>query len=121
MKWKIWYSDGRTIDDTQKDPFELSGTRERSGVLVIVQPAEDGRSGWILTSGDHNYIWEDLGDGFKWVGANDTGLLLYLLKPGPKCVIFGETVSNKRFREIHQLASQEFGEKHNFDRRERHP
>jgi hypothetical protein len=63
----------------------------------------------------------DLGEGDQWVGVNDTGMLLYLLQPGPKCVVFGEIVSNERFAEIFAEASKECGEKNTFSPGERKP
>jgi len=119
--WKIFYSDGSTIDDTQKDPFELDGDKERAGVQVIIQPASDPRDSWVTSSGDDYYYWDDLGDGYRWVGVDYTGLMLYLLKSGAKCVVFGEIVSNKKFKKIFAQAVKEIGEKHSFFPGERHP
>lgn len=121
MEWKIFYSDKRTIDSTQKDPFELDGDKERAGIQVIIQPAEDPRDSWVTASGDDYFVWDNIGDRHKWVGVDFVGLLLYLLKSGPKCVLFGEITTNERFKEIWDSAVKEIGEKHSFIPGERHP
>lgn len=121
MKWKIYYSDKSTIDDTQKDPFDLDGDKERARVQVIIQPTGDPRAPWVTSSGDDYYVWDDLGDGYRWVGMDYTGFMLYMLKKGKKCVLFGEIVSNKRFEEIFADATKECGKKNTFSPKERKP
>ena len=122
MRWKIYYSDGSTIDSTQKGPFELDGSRERGHVQVIIQPTGDPRAPWITHSGDHYYVWDDIGDGEQWVGVDDSGLKVnYLCAAGPKCVLFGAITSNKRFAEIFAEAEKECGKKNTFMPGERKP
>ena len=116
MYWKIFYSDGTTVDDKMFTVFEIP---HRTDVQVIVQESPDHN--WITTCHSDYYIWSDIGDGDRWLGVDQFGLHDYLLKPGLKCVLFGVTISNDRFREIFYLARSEFGNKEAFKPKERHP
>lgn len=63
--------------------------------------------GWHTTSGDHHYVWDDRGNGPSWWGVDDFGLYDYLLQPGSKFVIFGESVDNTRFKAIFDRARED--------------
>jgi len=119
--WIIFYSDGTTISNHDKSPFELDGDKERGTVQVIIQPGDTPRDPWVALCGVHNYVWKDIGNGHKWVGVNDFGLYQYLLQAGPKAVVFGETISNERFFELFREAENMCGVKNTFKRWERKP
>lgn len=114
--WRIYYSDNTTISSEEHTPFSLD---KRADIQVIIQDSPE--HGWVTVCGDHFYVWDDRGSGPKWWGVDRFGLDHYLLQPGEKCVIFGISIDNDRFREIFNRATAELGKKHIFDRKERHP
>ena len=101
MNWKIYYNDGSTYSDHDGDAFDAPGR----GVQVIVIVDKD--HGWRTQCGEHNYVWDKRGRYSAWWGCNDTGLLLYLLDPGPRKVIFGTQISRREFDMIFGKASQD--------------
>lgn len=124
-KWKIYISDGRTLASWEvEDAFHIPKDFHR-GVMVIVEEVPGSGAPWVTTCGDHNYVWDCRGPvGERWFGANDFGLFDYLIQPGPRCVIFGETVDNEVFAEIFNKARNDpdFEQpKETFTRTERHP
>lgn len=101
MTWFIYYGDGSVISSVFADPYSLS---VRSDVQVIIQP--DDKHVWYSQSGDDYYIWRDN----RWWGVDQFGLYDYLLQPGEKCVLFGRTITNERFREIWDEAQEHMKE-----------
>jgi len=116
MKWVVYYSDDMTISSEDATPWSIE---RRADVQVIIQGG--GRKSWVTVCGDHFYVWDDRGSGPKWWGVDRFGFDHYLLQPGYKCVLFGTSIDNDRFREIFNRAYNEMGEKHTFDRKERKP
>lgn len=114
MRWRVYYSDDETISSDEASPFEIE---RRVDVQVIVQGDPD--AGWVTKSGHDFYVWDDRGGGAKWFGATYSGREQYLMKPGEKCVLFGYEIDKKKFSEIFYKAREEFGEKINYERRER--
>lgn len=100
-RWRIYYADGSTYS-------ERDGALEDApawGVLVIAEVnLTDGRH--TVSNGDY-YVWDDRGAGPHWWECNETGLLLYLSKPGWKKVLFGELVENETFQAAHLRAVQD--------------
>lgn len=114
-RWVIYYGDGKTYS-------WLDGSPENApfwDVQVVIE--EDSDKGWRTQSGTKYYCWDDRGDGFRWWGADEVGLMDYLQRPGWKRVLVGRTISNKRFQEIFNRARNEWGEKGSFYRWERRP
>ena len=124
-KWKIYRSDGETLASWEIDTvFDIPREWHR-GVMVIVEHIPGSGTPWVTTVGDHNYVWDCRGPvGERWFGANDFGLFDYMCEPGPRCVIFGETVDNEAFTEIFNRAMKDpdFDQpKETFTRNEIHP
>lgn len=86
MRYRVYYADGTYIDS---DTTGVSSLRP-IGVLVIVQ-FDTYTEHWYLQHSSDNYIWRD----DRWVGVDDTGRTVYLVEPGWKRVLFGETVRNQ--------------------------
>jgi len=116
MFWKIYYSDETTISSKEASPFELD---RRSDVQVIVQKSPEHN--WITRSGSDYYVWDNRDGEARWWGVDIFGLHHYLLQPGARCVLFGVTIGNDRFRKIFDRARSEFGNKEAFMPNERHP
>lgn len=116
MKWAVYYSDNTIITSKTHSPFEIP---RRIDVQVIVQESADHR--WVTKSGFDFYCWDDRGGGWKWFGADYSGLMQYLQHLGKKCVLFGYEIDKKRFQEIFNRAREEWGSKHIFEPSERHP
>ena len=117
-KWTIYYSDNSTISDKDATPFSIT---HRADVQVIIQDSPD--HGWVTVCGDHFYVWDNRGGGYKWWGVDRFGFDHYLLQSGAKCVLFGTSIDNDRFREIFERARKDlhFNLKGAYSRRERLP
>lgn len=115
MNWKVYYSDDDTISSEETTPFEIT---KRADVQVIVQDNID--HGWATLCGTDYYVWDDRHSGLRWWGVDQFGFYHYLLQPGDKCVLFGISIDNKRFREIFDRARGE-REKSGFVPNERQP
>lgn len=89
MKARVWYSDGTYQDEPPYPP---------TGVQVIVMPNPEGG---IMTACKTDYYVkrED-----KWYGVDIFGLFDYLMDSG--LVLFGRTISGKKFQRILETALQ---------------
>lgn len=116
MKWAVYYSDNKVITSNEFTPFEIPC---RIDVQVIVQESPDHR--WITKSGFDFYCWDDRGGGWKWFGADYSGLMQYLQHTGEKCILRGYEIDKVRFREIFDKARSDWGNKQVFEPNERHP
>ena len=114
MKFSIYYSDD--VVHGMDDPFAIE---RRGNVQVIVQP--DGEHNWVTVPANDFYMWDDRGGGFKWFSGDVFGLKDYLMKPGPKCVLFGEHIDTALYRRILNQAIEDLGEKTGYSPRERKP
>lgn len=99
MKWRIYYRDGKTFDDTQGSCFEAPG----DGLICIVQAhPKCGRT--VMQKWDW-YYWHN-GER-EWWGSEIHGLL-YQLTHDPlgyiQAVKQGAMVSNEDFRDITKRA-----------------
>jgi hypothetical protein len=123
-KWKMYFGDGTTLASWEVESvFHIPYYRHRGIQVIVEETVPDGHN-WVTTCGDHHYVWDDRGYGYRWWGANDVGLFDYIMQPGPKVVVFGETVDNNTFREIFNRALEDpdFKQpKGTFARDERHP
>jgi hypothetical protein len=117
MKWKIYYDNGTAFSNRDGNVVDAPAR----GVQVIVQV--DKYHGWYTETAYDYYIWDDRGEGHKWIGVDFVGVIDYIIEPGWKCILLGRTVSNKRFNEIFQKAKNdlEFGKKTAFRRWEKKP
>lgn len=96
MKWRIYYGDGSTVDDTELNPFDVPGLN----VQAIVQADEDvGR--YVLHRMDF-YWW--VPEDNEWNQSDQFGLWDYLQRPGPKKVVFGRSLNNIDYKRILALA-----------------
>ncbi len=86
--WRIFYGerdgDGWKSYGSDQDPFLAPG----QGVQVIRQVNAHGRLGTIK---GRDFYWLRKG---VWYGSEIFGLWQYLTEPGPKKVIFGQTMSD---------------------------
>ena len=94
--WRIYYSDGTHIDGTAETVPDAPAI----GVQVIVE-YDTYSEHWYLQSGSDNYIWRD----GRWIGVDDTGRTAYLVTPGWKRVLFGETIRTERWLAAFEQAS----------------
>lgn len=95
MMWRIYYAGGTTHDGTAADVPSVRTT----GVQVIVQ-FDPYTERWYLQHTSDNYVWK----GDRWLGVDDTGRTVYLVEPGWKRVLFGETIRNQEWLAIYQEA-----------------
>lgn len=98
-EWRVYYDDGTTYDDGDGPP----GQAPKQGVICTVhRDAEVGRQ--IITHYDF-YWWN--ADAGCWWGGDIFGLWDYLTRPGEKVVLFGRSVPNDHYREIHRRAVED--------------
>lgn len=116
VKWCVYYSDGTTISSEDATPFSVV---RRADVQVIAQESADHN--WVTLCGYDFYVWDTRGEETKWWGADRFGRDHYLQQPGFKCVLFGTFIDDKTFREVFNLARNEFGNKEIYASKERHP
>lgn len=115
IEWAVYYGDGNTYTN-------LTGAVENTPVWdVQVIVYRDNDRGWFTQTGTKYYVWDNRGEGYRWYGADDVGMLDYLQTPGWKRVLIGRTIPNARFMEIFNRAKNDFGEKGSFYRWERRP
>jgi hypothetical protein len=120
MFWEVYYGDGSTfgvLPERLEDYYEDSSPEDAPARNVQVILQEDPDIGWVTLSSSDYYIWK----GDRWVGVDFTGLILYLIDPGWKKVLVGETITHKEFKEIFKGAREKWGEKQGFKRGERKP
>lgn len=109
----VFYGDGSTFSAEDGDPFSAPG----ENVQTIIRPDPDHN--WRAINGCHAYGWEDRGDGLEWWGLQtESDLVQYLLRPGPRKVLYGRTLSNERYREIIAQANELCGIKTGYRRGE---
>ena len=90
--FRVYYDDGSTYEG---DPYQAP----RLGVIAIVQHTEhEGRTVYAR----EDYYWWD--DDDTWRGGDLFGMWDYLLRPGPRCVLFGRLVHNATYRDISERA-----------------
>lgn len=110
IAWKIYYEDGSTYTGP---PYEAPPL----GVMIIVHAdLEHGR----FLRFNYDYYWY-VEDKDQWEGSDLFGLYDYLMRPGPRKVIFGRITDNETFSSIHQKAyfDEDFLPKTAYSQRER--
>lgn len=99
MKWRIYYGDGTTFDDSQGEPWDAPGT----GVVVIVQKHYDHREGAYLQWRDNFYIWVN----GEWVAVCRYRFQEYIFHEKydhRKVALMGTMVTNQDFDRITRKA-----------------
>lgn len=99
-KWRIYYSDGTTVDNTKGGPQYAPSY----GIVCIVQP--DDMVGRQIMHGWDWYYWHE--ETQQWWGCDIYGLLDRLLhNMQVTAVKQGRTVSNKDWQSIMQRANED--------------
>ena len=103
MKWRIYYGDGSTYSNEDGPPENAPGV----GVQVIVRRDRDhGRH--TIAGGNQgrrdDFFWWDATTG-QWFNGDHYGFTLYLMRPGWRKVIFGESIGNEAFLEVKKRAA----------------
>lgn len=107
--WKIYYGDGKVLEGDGRP--DISVVRD---VQVIVQEHPD--IGWHTQSGYDYYVWMDN----RFVGVDLFGLFDWLQEQGD--VLFGRTMTTRKFNEVMKIALKDLGEKKTgWKRNERKP
>ena len=97
IRWRVYYGDGTTLDNTQCSVFELP----TQDVQAVVQ--FDLSVGRIVLNGLSVYCWHDKDT--EWKAHDYVGMWDYLFHvQGPKYLLFGKTISNEDFFRIRQEA-----------------
>ena len=89
MRWKIWYGDGSTFSDIDGSPYDAP----RLDVQVIVGP--DRMTGRYVVSDKDAYWW--VPEEQRWRGGDRKGEWIYMLRLGPRVVLYGEQVSDEAY------------------------
>lgn len=97
VKWKIYYSDKTTFDNTQGLPEDAPTV----GVICIKHFIEGG---WRIQAFTDFYIWEVESE---WWGADQAGFWQYMFKPGIKIVKIGTNIKDEPFKDIMKLARED--------------
>lgn len=93
VKWKVYYTGGKTFSDKDGSPFNAPPT----GAQVIVKT--DSLTGRVLLSCCDYYWWDSERD--AWYGGDSGGYYQYMMTYiGPKNVLFGQYISNEEFHDI---------------------
>lgn len=92
--WRVFYGDGRTIDD---DECKVEDLPRRDVQAVIVA---DDAHGWRILRIFDFYVFDDVhADG--WKGTDVFGLWDYLTEPRETCVVlFGRTIGEREYLDI---------------------
>lgn len=84
MRWKIYYGDFSTYDDTDGLPHAAPGLNAQ---IITQADVEHGYS--VLWK--HDFYWWEPQEAI-WRGGDQFGLFDYLQRPGPRKVLFGRTI-----------------------------
>lgn len=114
-EWAIFYDDDNVVTQHDCAPENAPAW----GVQVVVY--RDNDRGFFAQTSTKYYVWDDRGEGHRWYGADDVGMIDYIARPGYKKIIIGRTIPNKRFQELFNRARAMFGNKGSFYRWERRP
>lgn len=92
IDWLVIYGDGSECNSDDCSPFDVPG----QDVQACASRTTDDQSqkGYEPVFGWDFYVWRD----DQWYGCEIFGLWDYLVRPGPKKVLFGRTVSNDAYR-----------------------
>lgn len=93
VTFQVYYRDGSTYSG---DPF-LTPTLE--AVLVVEKDAEHGRR---YVSGFDYLVWED----GRWYGVDQIGMFQYMVRLGPRRVLFGVMMPNEDWNKLVWRARQ---------------
>lgn len=100
LEWCLVYEGGKTYSNEDGSPFDAPG----SGVQAVIFADPDIGHG--ITHGCDCY-WYDKGTWFGLMDKHGWGLMIYMLAPGPKKVVYGTTTSTQReFQAALALASK---------------
>jgi len=95
FNWKIYYGDGTTYDGDQ-DPYLAPTTNAQIAVIA------DPNHGWTMQAYEGFYWYEP--DMDAWIAGDSFGYNDYMLRDGPKKVIFGRTIDTAEFTRIMSVA-----------------
>jgi len=93
--FKVYYSDGST--HASDDPY----TTPVPEVVAIVQI--DKLHGRRVVAGDDYYIWNET----SWYGTDLIGMFQYMMKDGPRRVLYGVMVHEEQWQDIMRLANED--------------
>lgn len=100
LKWRIYYDDGSTFDNTQGSPVRAPGW----GVICIVNP--DPIVGRVIRQSFDFYYW--VPDEGQWWGSDLTGLLDRLINRLPiEAVCAGRMISFENYQAIISRADKD--------------
>lgn len=91
MKWRVYYSDGGTVDSDQVEVENTPGDR----VQAILWWNEQKRA-WLTIQKYDRYVWKF----DRWFGCEASDVGPYLLRPGWKKVLYGEYLPDSMFDAI---------------------
>jgi hypothetical protein len=92
MRWRIYYGDGSTYDDSNGAAWDAPAVNVQAVVVA------DRDNGWYICRADDHY-WYREGDD-SWYSGDRFGLFDYLTQPGRKRVLFGRSIGNIEYRQI---------------------
>ena len=95
IKWKIYYEDFSTFDQSQGTPADAPAT----GVIAIVQDSAD--NGWVVTAFKDFYWWMSN----EWWGGDAAGFWQQMFKGGAIVMKFGISTDNDTFNEVMKRAT----------------
>lgn len=96
MRWRVYYTGGRSFSDVDGSPYDAPAL----SVQIIVQ-TESAVGRYFVAQRD--FYWWDAERQF-WFGGDQAGFYQYLFGRGPKMVLFGTYVTNDEYQECVKLA-----------------
>lgn len=92
LRWKIFYGDGSTYSSEDGSPFYAP----RLNAQVIVGP--DRYTGRYMVSDKDAYWW--VIDEERWRGGDRHGEFIYMLRRGPRVVLYGEQIDDDAYNSV---------------------
>jgi hypothetical protein len=92
MRWRIYYGDGTTYDDSQGPAWDAPARNVQA--IVVSDPDH----GWYILRADDFYWY--LADEDRWYSGDRFGMYDYLLDPGAKRILFGRSIPNAEYARI---------------------
>ena len=103
LKWRIYYGDGSTFDSNDGSVYDAPGIDVQA--VAYHTPDPQHSTGRIPIFRFDFYWW--VPETEEWYGGELFGLFDYLVRPGPKKVIFGRTIDTATHQAIVNLACED--------------
>ena len=106
LRWRIYYGDESTIDSSQCDVYDLPVLNVQVAACHTDDPEHS--TGLMPIHRKDYYWWEPSEESTGgWGGGDLFGLFDYLMRPGPRKVLFGRTIETETYKRIIKRACED--------------